>query len=49
VDEGFGLLTGVPAEEIHARVEARLAEFAERARAFATGVGGKPWQKAKKK
>jgi predicted ATP-dependent protease len=49
VDEGIELLTGVPAEEIHARVEARLVEFAERARAFATGVGGKPWQKAKKK
>jgi predicted ATP-dependent protease len=48
-DEGIELLTGVPAGEIHARVEARLAEFAERARAFATGVGGKPWQKAKKK
>jgi len=49
VDEGIELLTGVPAEEIHARVEARLSEFAERARAYATGVGGKPWQKAKKK
>jgi lon-related putative ATP-dependent protease len=49
VDEGIELLTGVPAEEFHARVEARLSEFAERARAYATGVGGKPWQKAKKK
>ena len=49
VDEGIELLTGVPAGEIHARVEARLTEFAERARAYATGVGGKPWQKAKKK
>jgi lon-related putative ATP-dependent protease len=49
VDEGIELLTGVPAPEIHARVEARLAEFAERARTFATGVGGKPWRKPKKK
>jgi lon-related putative ATP-dependent protease len=49
VDEGIELLTGVPAGEIHARVEARLSEFAERARAYATGLGGKPWQKAKKK
>ena len=49
VDEGIELLTGVPALEIHARVEARLSEFAERARAYTTGLGGKPWQKAKKK
>jgi len=49
VDEGIELLTGVPAGEIHARVEARLAEFAERARSFAAGAGGKPWQKTKKK
>jgi lon-related putative ATP-dependent protease len=49
VDEGIELLTGVPALEVHARVEARLSEFAERARAYATGLGGKPWQKAKKK
>ena len=48
-DEGIELLTGVPAAEIHARVEARLAQFAERARSFAAGAGGKPWQKAKKK
>jgi lon-related putative ATP-dependent protease len=49
VDEGIELLTGVPALEIHARVEARLAEFAERARAFAASTGVKPWRKAKKK
>ena len=49
VDEGIELLTGVPALEVHARVEARLSEFAERARAYATGLGAKPWQKAKKK
>jgi predicted ATP-dependent protease len=49
VDEGIELLTGLPAAEVHARVEARLAEFAERARAFAAGAGAKPWQKTKKK
>ncbi|MDH3318300.1 MAG: AAA family ATPase [Betaproteobacteria bacterium] len=48
VDEGVELLTGVPAEEIHARVEARLAEFAAKARAFAAG-GERPWQPGKKK
>ena len=35
VDEGIELLTGVPAQEIHARVESRLSEFADKARAFA--------------
>jgi hypothetical protein len=35
VDEGIELLTGVPAAEIHARVEARLTGFAEKAREFA--------------
>jgi predicted ATP-dependent protease len=48
VDEGIELLTGVPAAEIHARVEARLIEFAEKARSFAAG-GKKPWQREKKK
>jgi predicted ATP-dependent protease len=48
VDEGVELLTGVPAAEIHARVEARLIEFAEKARAFAAG-GKKPWRPTKKK
>ena len=48
VDEGVALLTGLPAAEVHARVEARLAEFAEKARAFAAG-GRKPWQPEKKK
>jgi lon-related putative ATP-dependent protease len=38
VDEGIELLTGVPAGEIHARVESRLAEFADKARAFATAA-----------
>jgi predicted ATP-dependent protease len=35
VDEGIELLAGLPAQEVHARVESRLAEFAEKARAFA--------------
>lgn len=48
VDEGIELLTGVPAAEIHARVEARLIEFAQKARSFAAG-GKKPWQREKKK
>jgi predicted ATP-dependent protease len=45
VDEGIELLTGVPAQEIHARVESRLSEFADKARAFALGPK-KPWQAA---
>jgi lon-related putative ATP-dependent protease len=49
VDEGIERLTGVPAAEIHARVEARLEEFAEQARAFAQSAGKKPWRAAKKK
>ena len=49
VDEGIERLTGVPAAEIHARVEARLEEFAEQARAFAQSAGRKPWRGAKKK
>jgi lon-related putative ATP-dependent protease len=49
VDEGIELLTGVPAKEIHARVEARLADFAERARAFGAAQGGKPWRPIRKK
>ncbi len=49
VDEGIELLTGVPAKEIHMRVETRLAEFAERARAFAVTAGKKPWRPERKK
>jgi len=49
VDEGVELLTGVPASEIHARVEARLTEFAEKARAFAAKGERKPWRPGKKK
>jgi predicted ATP-dependent protease len=44
VDEGIELLTGVPAQDIHARVESRLAEFADKARAFALAGAKKPWQ-----
>jgi predicted ATP-dependent protease len=46
VDEGIELLTGVPAPEIHARVESRLSEFADKARAFALAGAKKPWQAA---
>jgi lon-related putative ATP-dependent protease len=48
VDEGIELLTGVPAAEVHRRVESRLSEFAERARAFAL-AGGKPWRPERRK
>jgi len=44
VDQGIELLTGVPAAEIHARVESRLSEFADRARAFALAGTKKSWQ-----
>jgi predicted ATP-dependent protease len=43
VDEGIALLTGLAADTVHARVEARLSEFAEKARAFVL-PGGKPWR-----
>jgi lon-related putative ATP-dependent protease len=49
VDEGIELLTGVPARDIHARVEARLAEFAERARTFGAARDRKPWRPSTKK
>ena len=45
VDEGIALLTGLPAETVNARVEARLAQFAERARNYAGVIGRKPWEK----
>ena len=35
VDEGISLLTGLPADAVHARVEQRLAEYAESLRRFA--------------
>jgi predicted ATP-dependent protease len=41
VDEGIELLTGVPAQEIHARVESRLSEFAAKARDFALATAKK--------
>ncbi|HSJ96031.1 MAG TPA: S16 family serine protease, partial [Myxococcota bacterium] len=44
VDEGISLLTGEPAADIHRRVEARLAEFAEHARAFVHAGSRKPWR-----
>ena len=49
VDEGIQLLTGVPAADIHARVEARLSEFAEHARAFAFTAGRRPWRPERRK
>jgi lon-related putative ATP-dependent protease len=49
VEEGIELLTGVPAAEIHARVEARLAGFAERAREFALSGGRRPWRPERRK
>jgi predicted ATP-dependent protease len=41
VDEGIELLTGVPAQELHARVEGRLSEFAAKARDFALAAAKK--------
>jgi len=49
VDEGIELLTGVPAADIHARVEARLTGFAEKAREFATAGAKKSWRAGRKK
>jgi lon-related putative ATP-dependent protease len=49
VDEGIELLTGVPAAELHRRVEARLSEFAERAREFVAAAGKRPWRPDRKK
>lgn len=49
VDEGVELLTGVPAAELHRRVEARLLEFAERAREFAAAAGKRPWRPERRK
>jgi lon-related putative ATP-dependent protease len=44
VDEGIALLTGVPAREIHARVEERLSQYAEHARQFLRDAKSKPWR-----
>jgi predicted ATP-dependent protease len=47
VDEGIEILTGEPAAAIHARVEQRLSDYAERARAFAVAAPRKPWRARK--
>jgi predicted ATP-dependent protease len=47
VDEGIEILTGEPAAAIHSRVERRLADYAERARAFAVAAPSKPWRARK--
>ena len=45
VDQAIEILAGVPAEEVNRRVEARLQDFAERARAAgATGAPKKAWR-----
>jgi predicted ATP-dependent protease len=45
VDEGIALLTGIPAETVNLRIEARLSDFAERARSFgAAGPTHRAWQ-----
>ena len=44
VDEGIAYLTGLSAETINARVEQRLSDFAERARAFQSAGPKKSWQ-----
>lgn len=45
VDDGIALLTGVAAEDVHERAEAKLAEYAERARSFgAAPTAPKRWQ-----
>jgi lon-related putative ATP-dependent protease len=49
VDEAIELLTGVPASDIHARVEARLSEFAERARAFVAEPAKRSWRPERKR
>jgi lon-related putative ATP-dependent protease len=47
VDQGIEILTGQPAGAVHARVEQRLADYAERARAFAAAAPRKPWRGAR--
>jgi lon-related putative ATP-dependent protease len=47
VDQGIEILTGEPAASIHARVEQRLADYAERARAFAVPAPRKAWRGGK--
>jgi lon-related putative ATP-dependent protease len=49
VDEGLELLTGLPAQEVHGRVEERLSGFAEQARAFLLGTGRRTWRRETRK
>jgi len=44
VDEGIAVLTGQPAGKIHALVEQRLSDYADRALAFHLGAARKPWR-----
>ena len=49
VDEGLSLLTGLPAADVHARVEERLTRYAEKARSFAAEGVKKALRAAQKK
>jgi lon-related putative ATP-dependent protease len=49
VDEGIALLTGLPAADVHTRVEERLARYAEQARSFAAAAAKKAWRGARPK
>ena len=44
VDEGIARLAGLPAEAVYARVEQRLSDYAERARAYISQDARKPWR-----
>ena len=46
IDEGIEILTAEPAAAIHARVEQRLSDYAERSRAYVAGAARKPWRAA---
>jgi lon-related putative ATP-dependent protease len=47
VDQGIEILTGKPAAAVHARVEQRLGDYAERARVFGAAAPRKPWHGGK--
>ncbi len=49
IDEGIEILTGRPADEINRRVEERLLDFAQRARAAGAHERKKPWRKQAEK
>jgi lon-related putative ATP-dependent protease len=49
VDHGIEILTGVPAGDVNRRVEERLADYAERARAFGAAAAAKEWRARPKK